>query len=200
MKKTTISLVAIALVLPVLVGAQTATVTPKRVDREDWKKPMVELRDRIRVERQNLKASTTMMKGKENKEERKDLRQEVKGKINQLRSQRVGIFAENLLQRIGQQISNLTNLLTRTNDRAKEMATAGKDTTAITAKITAAQASLDAAKAEFTLLPAKFDPLLTSTDTKLIAEAKSSASSTIAKIRETHARIVEAINLIKSAN
>lgn len=225
MKKTTILLLALAMALPIAVGAEnnnnlrkidddddlavgtrTATSTPRKIDdgglfyREGWKKTMTDFRDKIKTERQYLKASTSEMKGKENKEERKDLRRETKGNIEQLRSQRVGIFADNMLQRISQQISNLTNLLTRTSNRAKEMATAGKDVTAINAKIAVAKTSLDATKAEFSLLPAKFELLRTSTSTKLIADAKNAASSTIANIRTTHAKIVDAITLIKSAN
>lgn len=200
MKKTTISILALAIALPAIAGAQVGTATPRKIERDDWKKTMVEFRDKIKVERQYLKASTSQMKGRENKEERKELKQEVRVKINDLRSQRVGIYADNLLQRIGQQISNLTNLLNRTTERAKEMATAGKDVTAINAKIAEAQTSLTATKAEFALLPARFDLLRTSTSTTLIAQTKEAASSTISKIRDTHAKIIEAINLIKSAN
>lgn len=225
MKKITILMLALVMALPVVVGAEnnnanlrkiddddfevgtrTATATLRKIDdgglfyREGWKKTMTDFRDKIKLERQYLKASTSEMKGKENKEERKDLKQETRGRIDQLRSQRVGIFADNMLQRISQQIKNLTNLLTRTSNRAKEMAEDGKDVTAINAKIVIAQTALDATKAEFALLPAKFDLLLTSTDTQLIADTKNAASSTIAKIRTTHAKIVEAITLIKSAN
>lgn len=197
MNKSILIFTALIMAIPAFVGAQTASVTPK-FDRE-WKTNMTNLREKIRVERKNLHLGTSTLKGEENKEIRKQAREDIKDTIKDLRSQKVGIFVDHLLQRISLQIKNLENLLTRTNSRVKDMAVAGKDVTVINTKLSEAQTSLNNAKSDFALLPAKLDLIRTSSSTKVVNEAKEIASTTIVNIKNTHAKIVEVISLIKNA-
>ncbi|PIP58452.1 MAG: hypothetical protein COX02_00145 [Candidatus Vogelbacteria bacterium CG22_combo_CG10-13_8_21_14_all_37_9] len=168
---------------------------------EDWQDKMKDYREQIKNERENrwqnasTSASTTPKKllKLEKREERMENRLES-------RRDRVGLYADYLLQRLERQINNVANLITRSEQRTQIMADSGKDVSQIQAKITQANQALNLAKDKMALLPDQFENLASSTasSTRPVQIVKQSAQAVLEAIRSAHRFIVEAITMINN--
>lgn len=178
-------------------------------EREAVKQQLQQDREKFKTEREDIKEEhqdavknilgDNSLSTSSKREALKEERLVRKGKIDELKKDRIEAYASRMARRLTAAMNRVESLITRVEERLTKADTKGVDIKPAQASLADAKTSLSEARIALADLQAKISDLLsTSTPAESLARVKDAAQSVITSTKNAHAKVIEAVTSLKT--